>query len=372
MEQTTTAPTPETKPAPVQSKAIDHSNIKESYINPARPDFSKEAVKKHLSLNEYLEGEKPSEVQASDQDESSENELGNGEGVQGDTQEQTEGQEEAEKHLTQDTPKDARARRIGEHLNQLAKKEAELRRLKKEIDEAKSANPNITIDELKKRAAEDPFSVLEELGTNYNDLTRKIITGKDTEEKRMLSQALERVERLEREIEEKKKLEEQTRIKSEYESAKVNLQNHLMSQPEKYELINATKQYETVFELMRQYFDQTQQMLSFDDAADIVENELEKNERSRIEALLKTSKAKNWGFLPSSQGESQGSVDSSQDQKAEVASPQHKAVEKQVIQSQAPKTITGQMVGSSTGRPKRRLTRDESVAEAAKLIRFNQ
>jgi hypothetical protein len=372
MDQTTTpTTTPETKPTPVQSRQIDHSNIQESFINPSRPDFSKEAVKKHLSLNEYLEGEKPSEIQANDQEHSGENELGDGEGVQGNTQEKKEGENEGEKHPLQDNAKDVRSRRVAEHLSQLAKKESELRRLKKEFDEAKAANPNLTIDDLKKRAAEDPFSVLEELGTNYNDLTRKIITGKDSEEKRMLTQALERVERLEREIEEKKKFEEQSRIKTEYETAKVNLQNHLMSQPEKYELINATKGYETVFELMRQYFGETQQMLSFDDAADIVENELEKNERSRIEALLKTNKAKNWGLSSSSQGESQVNVDSSQNEKAQVASPQQ-AVEKPVVHPQTSKTITGQMVGSSTGRPRRRLTRDESVAEAARLIRFNQ
>ena len=386
-QTTQTAPIQTQAQAPVQtreapagkpSQAITSQAITETVINPNRPDFAKDAQRKYLSSSEYLEGDAVPEQGEAETNQEGNEEITDSPGSEGNSNGQDAEHGDQDQQQSQSTKAENRTRRVADYLNQLAREKAELRKMKQEIDEKKKTTPAFDIESLKEQAKEDPFNTLEQLGLNYNDLTKTILTGKDSEEKRLLKKALDDVENLKKEIHEKEAARQRQELDYQMESSKTKLREHIQSHGDKYEFINATNNYETVFEVIRQYWDYTTQqgqpkILSFDEAADIVESELEKSERTRIESILKTNKARGWNLQSQSTNEpTQEFVEGSQDQNSQVSpSTVGETYVKKAVTPQTPKTITGQMVSTSVGRPKRRLTRDESIAEAAKLLRFN-
>lgn len=369
MSETTETQTPTPAPAPKPEPKpyhVEKSTIEEKVINPMRPDFNASAQSAYLGGSEKLQGEEKYKEDGEGQQDGSD-EVDNGEAGSGEVENSEDNQENQNGEQVSQSDKPNRQEKISKYLADMAKKQAQLRRKEKELEQKTKEKTGVDINDLKNRAKEDPLGVLEEIGLNYNDVTKRIISGKDSEEKRQLQKALDRLDELQKTIEQRDQEAQQREASQKIESYKTQLRDHITAKASDYELINATQSYDAVYDTIRQYYEQTDRILTFDEAANVVENELEKQELSRLEAILKTNKAKKWG-LKRQEGESQDLVNASQ--KAEGTEPP--ARESRPVSTGAQKTITGEMVATTPMQRRRRMSRDESVAEAAKLIRFNQ
>ena len=281
--------------------------------------------------------------------------------------EPSDGSEDKSDEKTEDKPKnmeETRSERLSKTLNEIAKQQSELRKERKSLEEQRQKISSSSLDELREKASKNPLEAIEALGLDYNKITEFVLNGSGEES---LSKKQEsRIAMLERKLTERDELETTEQHRSKINQFKENIKNELSSQTDKYELINTGEEYETVYEVILQCHQETGKMLTLDEAADLVENNLETNLQAQLEKLSKTQKAKKWGFIKEKESVQADSVSSDkvtpeQDHAMEIA--------KNFVRSgQTPKTITGQMVGQSTTVRKRALTREEAIANAARMI----
>lgn len=294
---------------------------------------------------------------------------------------ETEKQETAEKDLTldqapTDKPKESRT---AQELNRLAKEKAELRREKQQLEEMRKkydAEPKLDMEEFKKLAAENPLELARKLGVDerelYNKYTQKILEGSESEEQSTIKKLQAQLSEFQNKFETKE--QEDARIKAEQQISnfKNQITSHIDSNAEKYELVKTLNASDTVFEVIKQYHDQTQKLLSLDEASEIVETQLEEDLSSQLKILAKAKKIQKLGLLKEIQEESEA-------QEVNQASGLTEKINSKEPTSEDPaeafarqrkmnRTITNSMVGQS--RPNNRpMTREERMQEAAKILR---
>ena len=288
------------------------------------------------------------------------------------TEQATEAVEEPE--VKQEAPPVSRS---AAELNRLAKEKAELRREKAELEKLRQQTqpkPELSMDEFKKLAQENPVELARKLGVDerefYNLYTDKILRGDETPEQAHIKKLEAQLTEFKNKFETKE--QEEARLKA--EQATTNFRNtirsHIDSNKEKYELIYANDASDTVFEVVRQYYDQTEKLLSLDEASQIVENQLEEDLSSRLQKLAKVKKIQKLGLFKDIAPESSPEVQpasSSAENKNTIEPAQEDPAKQFAEQRKMNRTITNQMVGQSTinNRP---LTREERMREAAKLL----
>lgn len=158
------------------------------------------------------------------------------------------------------------------------------------------------------------------------------------------------------EMESKLKKFEETRVneqRSKAYQAKINeIRRVTSTEPEKYELINQQGQHDLVFSVMANYYQQYGEILDEQTAADQVEKYLE----SEVEKMLRYKK------IQSKLGKVEQEDNQSNFQQQQFPHQQ---------QDIRPRTLTSSFASVNAPNSNRPLTREESLARAARLIKWN-
>lgn len=154
---------------------------------------------------------------------------------------------------------------------------------------------------LEYRLKRNPLKTLEELGLSYDQLTNLVLNdGKLPPEMQMklMKEELEsdyktKFEQLEEKLKAKEIEEQEAQLNSVVTNFKKEINDLVTSDTEKYELINASESQELVFDIISQHYEETNKILSIEEAAQAVEEHLleEFSKFSNIKKLSSGEKA---------------------------------------------------------------------------------
>lgn len=206
---------------------------------------------------------------------------------------------------------------------------------------------------LEYRLKRDPLGTLKELGLSYDELTNLALNdGKLSPEAQLelMRQDMDKkysgeLQQLKEELKAKEERLEEEKFNETVNNFKGELTN-FVNDNDKYELIRANDAVEVIYDVIEQHYSDTGRILSKEEAADQVEEYFEQE----VEKLLKLNKLKNKFGAP------------------QVA-PQVESPEPRQIQ-RAPTLSNAHSAAAS--KPSRPLTRDQSVATAASLLKWNE
>lgn len=196
----------------------------------------------------------------------------------------------------------------------------------------------------------NPLKVLEYLGITYEDLTDYIINdgnpSESTKVKQLERQVQEKISAYERMQQEAAQRAQQAQIEAQIQNFKNQIVQTVGANTDSFELIQAKGEYDLVYDVIEAHFNETNQLMSIEDAAKRVERHLE----DEAEKILKTKKFQS----RSSKGTSLVAPLKT-DTRANVSS----------------KTLTNNKVAGPTPVARQPRSRDESLKTAAKLLRWN-
>lgn len=204
------------------------------------------------------------------------------------------------------------------------------------------------IEEREALASKDPLAYLEKRGLTLDEILKKAAGEDDTTESKV-ALLMKKVEEYEKE-----KLENEQKAKTSAEQAvqqkainafRDEIKLKVSKDPEAFEAIVATDSYELVFDVCTRYFEEHGEIPPIEWAATEVEKELTEQAR-KFAALKKLAKAT-----------------------ASDAGAQPNETDLQSQETPAP-TITAKMSPEPSVPQKRRMTDEESLKEAAKLIKW--
>jgi len=247
--------------------------------------------------------------------------------------------------------------------DQFSRKFAALSRREKDI-RAKEADYEYRMSELEERLQElqnppeepqapieerlrrNPFETLEEMGLGYDKLTELALNdGKLTPEMQMklMREELEHGYKSKfEELEERLSQKEQEEEYNKYESIETNFKQEIdsfVNGKDEFELINANGASDLVYDVIEEHYNDTGRVLNMDEAAEAVESYLE----DELEKLMSLGKVKS-KFSPR---------------------------QEQVFKRQPSPTLSNAHSAQAYQRADRQLSNEESVKEAAKLIRWD-
>lgn len=247
--------------------------------------------------------------------------------------------------------------------DQFSRKFAALSRREKDI-RAKEADYEYRMSELEERLQElqnppeepqapieerlrrNPFETLEEMGLGYDKLTELALNdGKLTPEMQMklMREELEHGYKSKfEELEERLSQKEQEEEYNKYESIETNFKQEIdsfVNGKDEFELINANGASDLVYDVIEEHYNDTGRVLNMDEAAEAVESYLE----DELEKLMSLGKVKS-KFSPR---------------------------QEQVFKRQPSPTLSNAHSAQAYQRADRQLSNEESVREAAKLIRWD-
>lgn len=190
---------------------------------------------------------------------------------------------------------------------------------------------------------ENPLKTLEELGLTYEDLTRMQLNEQNPTPEMLIKRTRQELESgYKKELEElrqsMKQKEEQEETKKHEQTVtgfKKEISNFVDANADTYELIKMNDAQETVFEVIQEYYQETGRLLSIEEAAKYTEEVLESEARKVLEAKRFKQPAKQ--------------------------------------PSEAPKTtptLSNALSSEAPHQGEKKLTREESLARAAKMIRW--
>lgn len=234
-------------------------------------------------------------------------------------------------------------RALREQQNQLKKQQAEIEQLRKQFDERGSSEKSLA-DRLKS----EPLKVLSEAGLTFEDLSQIVLNeGNPTPEmliKRtrdeIESKYTKELEELKRSMIEKEKAAEEAKVDAVKQQYMAELTEYVNSN-EKYELIRANDSVQLVYDVVEAFYQESGKVLSLQEAADQVESYLE-DEAKKIFELKKFKQT-------------------SPKQDQQPGQPKQTAP-----------TLSNAMASQAPQKGERKLSKEESIKEAAKLIRWEE
>ena len=240
-------------------------------------------------------------------------------------------------------------------FRQLARRESELRQGERSIKEmeAKLADYETKVtgySELQSMAKTNPAKVLESLGIEYDDVTQAIINGGEPTEQQVLRQRNEvleqRLAKLEEQITQRVKVEETQKYEKVYNSFVDEIRAFCQTDDDKYPLTSAREAYPLVAEHMQSVYDRTGEILDYEAAVSQVEDHLQRD----LEAYLKHEKIRSRYLSPE-------------------VKPEEAISEPAQPELTRPKTLTNSGTQNKTESNGKILSRQESLARMAALIR---
>jgi hypothetical protein len=127
---------------------------------------------------------------------------------------------------------------------------------------------------LQELAKTNPLAILEHFGLDFNSLTDAVLAGNDPETKRFNDIKAE-IEALKQEKLTEAKQAEANKVKEAEDSYKWGIQKIAQDNADEFELVNHYNAIDSVYEVCKQYYEQTNQMLDLREALSLVEKDLE-------------------------------------------------------------------------------------------------
>lgn len=138
----------------------------------------------------------------------------------------------------------------------------------------------------------DPLAFLEKNGWKFNELADYVLNNNSPTPDKQVSELQRRIEEMEaerkREIEDRQRREQEEKNQRTVAQFKDNIKSTISSKSEQYELINHFGEYDTVYDVIENYYNQHQVVLDVEKAANEVEKYLEK----QFEKAASTNKFK--------------------------------------------------------------------------------
>ena len=236
--------------------------------------------------------------------------------------------------------------------------QAELESLKKQLEE-QSGKLKSDEGSLASRLKNEPLKVLSEMGLTFEDLSQIVLNeGNPTPEmlikrtrqeleaatKSELEKTKQELEEFKKSLLEKEKQAEEAKVneaKTQYLTELTEFINETKndSGDDKYELIKSNDSVQLVYDVVEAYYEETGKILSMQEAADHVEAELEERAKSILE-LKKFKQAS-------------------------------KPIEQVEEKKETAPTLSNALASQSSQKVERKLSKEESLREAAKLIRWD-
>ncbi len=161
----------------------------------------------------------------------------------------------------------------------LLEKDSEIEKMKTEIERLK-----------KYEDTQDPMELLKLKGLSYEDIIERNLNPEAVDSKEEIRKIREELESYKKANEEKEK----SFLEKQNEEVKTGYLNHIKkfteSSPEKYELINTLGHHKDVYEVIEETYTKTGKIISDEEAADLVEQYLEKE---ILDKYAKINKLKN-------------------------------------------------------------------------------
>jgi len=272
-------------------------------------------------------------------------------------------QKEAEKQpeKTEEVDYSSRFAALSRREKQLIDKE---RRIKEMESKYKDNDSNYkSWEEKKANFKKNPDSIFEEVGMTFDEMVNfklgiaaeEKVPGPDDMYKKLkleLEQDFDSKAKAKEELEQKTKKEAREQQNAQtIENFKTEIVETVKRQADKYELINYQGNYDLVYDVVQQYFNETEEVLSLEQAADHVEAYLE----SLVEGATKLKKFQS-RFAP----------------KSETQQPIEGAFKTNPGQEQTPKTLSNALTSQNSSYNGESVSVEESKRRAAALLRWNK
>ncbi len=242
-------------------------------------------------------------------------------------------------------PFSRRFAQLAREQKKLRQERDEMKRVQQELDARKSTVSSY--DELQKLARENPYEVMQKLGLDYEALSRQVLQdGEITPEQKMAGEVKrlrDEINSMKAEREELVRQEEAKKYQNTYSTFVDEIKTFVENTSE-FDFVKANNAYHVVAEVMQEHYNSTQEVMSYDDAAKMVEDYYEA-EAEKYLAVPKLEQRLKERFAPAKT-----------EPEAGQAQEEAKASEKT-----PPKTLTNSQVQRAPGDKPGKLSRQQSI-----------
>lgn len=170
-------------------------------------------------------------------------------------------------------PFSRRFAQLAREQKKLRQERDEMKRVQQELDARKSTVSSF--DDLQKLARENPYEVMQKLGLDYEALSRQVLQdGEITPEQKMageMKRLRDEIESMKAERAELVKQEEAKKYQDTY-GRFVDEIKTFVDNTNEFDFVKANNAYHVVAEVMQEHYNSTQDVMSYDEAAKMVEN----------------------------------------------------------------------------------------------------
>jgi hypothetical protein len=242
-------------------------------------------------------------------------------------------------------PFSRRFAQLAREQKKLRQERDEMKRVQQELDARKGTVSSF--DDLQRLARENPYEVMQKLGLDYEALSRQVLQdGEITPEQKMageMKRLRDEINAMKAERAELVKQEEAKKYQDTYGRFVDEIKSFVDNTSE-FDFVKANNAYHVVAEVMQEHYNSTQEVMSYDDAAKMVEDYYEA-EAEKYLAVPKLEQRLKERYAPA---------------KTEPVAGQAEE-EAQASEKKPPKTLTNTQVQRAPGDKPKKLSRQQSL-----------
>lgn len=242
-------------------------------------------------------------------------------------------------------PFSRRFAQLAREQKKLRQERDEMKRVQQELDARK--NTVSSFDDLQRLARENPYEVMQKLGLDYEALSRQVLQdGEITPEQKMageMKRLRDEIDAMKAERAELVKQEEAKKYQDTY-GRFVDEIKSFVDNTNEFDFVKANNAYHVVAEVMQEHYNSTQDVMSYDDAAKMVEDYYEA-EAEKYLAVPKLEQRLKERYAPA---------------KTEPVAGQAEE-EAQASEKKPPKTLTNTQVQRAPGDKPKKLSKQQSI-----------
>ena len=242
-------------------------------------------------------------------------------------------------------PFSRRFAQLAREQKKLRQERDEMKRVQQELDARKGTVSSF--DDLQRLARENPYEVMQKLGLDYEALSRQVLQdGEITPEQKMageMKRLRDEIDAMKAERAELVKQEEAKKYQDTY-GRFVDEIKSFVDNTNEFDFVKANNAYHVVAEVMQEHYNSTQDVMSYDDAAKMVEDYYEA-EAEKYLAVPKLEQRLKERYAPA---------------KTEPVAGQAEE-EAQASEKRPPKTLTNTQVQRAPGDKPKKLSKQQSI-----------
>ena len=242
-------------------------------------------------------------------------------------------------------PFSRRFAQLAREQKKLRQERDEMKRVQQELDARKGTVSSY--DDLQRLARENPYEVMQKLGLDYEALSRQVLQdGEITPEQKMageMKRLRDEIDAMKAERAELVKQEEAKKYQDTY-GRFVDEIKSFVDNTNEFDFVKANNAYHVVAEVMQEHYNSTQDVMSYDDAAKMVEDYYEA-EAEKYLAVPKLEQRLKERYAPA---------------KTEPVAGQAEE-EVQASEKKPPKTLTNTQVQRAPGDKPKKLSKQQSI-----------